>query len=222
MIGIIVSVKVDTDAGAVAGVSILSPHSVAVPGVDVAVGVDAWHDDEGDVVEVLVELAIADLVHEPLAVRGRDPFSSVDSAIDGHNLGARSDLNTEKVTALEGSSVSEIAVEGLRVRLDCIVVVVLEEVVSFAVVSREHGLDVDLFLEILDGNFVVKIVCAEDLLELVGEESRDLDVGGTTKDELVDALGRPKVEVHHAVESLERGDLADAEVVKSDDLKMEL
>ena len=199
VVGIVVSVEIDTDARAVAGVSVLSPHAVAVPRVCVAVGVDDGHDDEGDIVEVLVELAVADLVHEPLAVRGRDPLSSVDSAIDGDDLGARADLDSEKVASLEGSAVFEVAVEGLRVRLNGIVVVVLEKIVSFAVVSREHGLDVDLLLEVLDRNLVVEVVGAEDILELLGVESRDLDVGGAAGNELVSALGRPEVEVHHAV-----------------------
>ena len=93
---------------------------------------------------------------------------------------------------------------------------------SFAVVSREHGLDVDLLLEVLDRNLVVEVVGAEDILEFLGVESGDLDVGGAAENELVSALGRPKVEVHHAVESLERGDLANAQVVKGDNLKIEL
>ena len=125
VVGIVVSVKIDTDACTVTGVSVLSPHSVAVPRVDIAIRVDDGHDDEGDVVEVLVELAITDLVHEPLAIRGRDPLSGVDSAIDGDDFGARADLDSEKVASLEGSSVSEEAVKSLRVRLNGIVVVVL-------------------------------------------------------------------------------------------------
>ena len=153
-----ISVEIDSITGAVASCSVFSPHSVAIPGVDVPVGIEKRHNDEGNIAEVSVELAVLGFVQKPLAVGGRDPFSSVKTAIDGDDLGSGTNFDTEHIPSFERRTKGEVASECFRVGFDGVVVVVLQKIVDLFVVSRENFLDVNLFLEVLNGEFVLEII----------------------------------------------------------------
>ena len=91
---------------------------------------------------------------------------------------------------------------------------------GLAVVSGEHCLNVNLFLEVLDGEFILKVSGSEGVFELVSVELGDVDVSTAARDELVDALGRPEIQVHNSIQGLESMDLADGEVIEGNDLKI--
>ena len=61
--------------------SVLSPQPLICPCVGVAIRIERGLHEEFKVRGVLGEFSIYRLVDEPLAVGGRDPFPSVDSAV---------------------------------------------------------------------------------------------------------------------------------------------
>ena len=66
--------------------SVFSPKSLVSPSVVITISIDKRLNNKFDVTGVLGKLTVHDFVSEPLAISWRNPFSGMNTTIDGNNL----------------------------------------------------------------------------------------------------------------------------------------